>query len=301
MSDSSLINGVEMANIKTIAGVISSVDYDDWYEEYSVDFTTQSSAAIAHNDEIDLGTRNADGATVTWTAEEDDTGDTDDAIGTLEWVNGSGLKITPGTGTNTWNEGLDSPCLNVALADCIPNLTSRDVICVQAFTDEPVTPAAQYDGYAVVLYQPGADLKAVSKWLNYRTYYSSVNTRAWQVSGHPTQQSVTTYSGALSESKPRSMELVLYFTGGNAICAHSTSTDTSAVPLVDINSQRCWVQAGAVTVNTYGQSTEPAWGLKPSELRLALAAFKVSSGTAFYNYFSSVRILRLGGQNGGAG
>ena len=34
---------------------------------------------------------------------------------------------------------------------------------------------------------------------------------------------------------------------------------------------------------------------------MALVGFKVESGTSFYNYFSSVRILRLGGQNGGAG
>ena len=50
-----------------------------------------------------------------------------------------------------------------------------------------------------------------------------------------------------------------------------------------------------------GTFSEPTMAIDPSDWRLALASFKVSSGTAFYNYFSSVRILRLGGRDGGAG
>jgi len=296
MSDSSLINGVEMPNIKTISGVFSYPD--DWYEEYSVDFTTQSSAAIAHNETFSLGTRNADGATATWTAEEDDTGDTDDAIGTLEWVAGSGLKVTPATGTNTWNEGLDSPCLTVALTDCIPNLTSQDVICVQAFTEEPVTIAANHDGYGIVLYDPAADLASVSKWIYYRNYYSS-GQRLWQVSGNPNVGAGTNDAGGVA-TVPRSFEIVVYLTGGNAIGAHSTSTATSAVPLATISTNRAWAQASGDPMTTTGTFSEPTMAIDPDDWRLALMSFKVASGTSFYNYFSSVRILRLGGLGGGA-
>lgn len=271
---------------------------DAWYEEYSFDFTAQSSGAIAHNAEIGLGTRNADGATVTWTAEEDDTGDSNDAIGTLEWVSGSGLKITPAAGTNTWNEGLDSPCLTVALSSCIPNLTNRDVICVQVFTEEPVTIAANHDGYGVALYKPAADLAAVEKWLYYRNYYNS-GARLWQVSGQPASAGAQNDSGGVA-AVPRSFELVLYFSGGIGVCAHSTSTSTTVAPLATITSDRAVAQAGGGTPGTNGTFSEPSWGLDPSNLRLALMSFKVESGTTFYNYFSSVRILRLGGRDGGA-
>jgi len=287
-----------MANIKTISGVFSYPD--DWYEEYSVDFTTQSSASIAHNETFSLGTRNADGATATWTAEEDDTDDTDDAIGTLEWVAGSGLKVTPATGTNTWNEGLDSPCLTVALTDCIPNLTSKDVICVQVFTEEPVTPAANHDGYGIVLYDPAADLAAVRKWIYYRNYYHAGGQRFWQVSGDSSSGTGRNDAGGLA-TVPRSFEIVVYLTGGNAICAHSTSTATSAVPLGTISTDRAWVQASGDPMSSTGTFSEPTMAVDPADWRLALVSFKVTSGTAFYNYFSSVRILRLGGQNGGAG
>jgi len=270
----------------------------DWYVEYTVDFTTQSSAAIAHNETFSLGAQTGDGSAATWTAEEDDTGDTDDAIGTLEWVAGSGLKVTPATGTNTWNQGLDSPCLTVALSDCIPNLTSQDVICVQAFTAEPVTLAANHDGYGIVLYDPAADLASVSKWIYYRNYYTN-GARYWQVSGNPTNAAGTNDAGGVA-TVPRSFEIVAYLTGGSAICAHSTSTDTSAVPLNTISTDRAWVEAADNPLSSWGTFSEPTMAIDPDDWRLALMSFKVASGTSFYNYFSSVRILRLGGLGGGA-
>ena len=270
----------------------------DWYVEYTVDFTTQSSAAIAHNETFSLGAQTGDGSAATWTAEEDDSGDSNDSLGTLDWVAGSGLKVTPATGTNTWNQGLDSPCLTVALSDCIPNLTSRDVICVQAFTAEPVTLAANHDGYGIVLYDPAADLASVSKWLYYRNYYNN-GARLWQVSGAPQQAAYDTDAGGVS-SVPRSFEIVVYLTGGNAICAHSTSTATSAVPLETISTDRAWVQASGDPMSPYGTFSEPTMAIDPSDLRLALMSFKVNSGTSFYNYFSSIRVLRLGGLGGGA-
>ena len=272
---------------------------DAWYVEYEFDFTTQSSGSIADNAVIELGARNADGQAVNWTAEEDDDDDPAAAIGTLEWVSGSGLKITPAAGTNTWSAGLDSPCLTVALTDCIPNLTSQDVICVQVFTEEPVTIAANHDGYGVVLYEPASNLAAVSKWVYYRNYYNN-NTRLWQVAGEDANPASATTSGAVA-TVPRSFEIVVYLTGGNAICAHSTSTATSAVPLETISTDRAWVQASGDPMTSTGTFSEPTMAIDPSDWRLALASFKVSSGTAFYNYFSSVRILRLGGRDGGAG
>ena len=269
-----------------------------WYEEYTVDFTTQSSAAIAHNQAFSLGAQTGDGSAATWTAEEDDTGDTNDAIGTLDWVSGSGLKVTPAAGTNLWSAGLDTPCLTVALSDCIPNLTKRDVICVQAFTEEPVTIAANHDGYGVALYDSASDLAAVNQWVYYRNYYNS-GQRLWQVSGRPAYGAGENDAGGVA-SVPRSFEIVLYLTGGNAVCAHSTSTDTSAAPLDTISTNRAFVQIQGTYPSTTGTFVEPALGIPVSDLRLALVAFKVSSGTSFYNYFSSVRILRLGGRDGGA-
>jgi hypothetical protein len=267
-----------------------------WYEEYSFDFTTQASGSITHNDTIDLGTRAADGATVTWTAEEDATNDVDDALGTLEWVSGSGLRVTPATGvaTNT-HSSIDTPCLTVALSDCIPNLTNRDAICVQVFLDEPVTMAANHDGYGVILYKPEPTLGAVTEWLQYRTYFDW-NNRLWQVSGDAAAKSVQ--SSAILPT-PSSLEIVLYSTGGIGVCAHSTSTDVTASPLQTIADDRAIVQFGGGTPPNSGAWAE-SW-VDPATLRLALVCFKESgSGTAFYTDFSSVRILRLGGHAGGA-
>jgi len=269
-----------------------------WYEEYSFDFTTQDPGPITHNAPLTLGSRNADGAAVVWTAEEDDSGDTDNAIGELEWVSGSGLKAKPATGTDVWNK-LDTPCLNVALSDCIPNLTNRDVICVQVFTEEPIAIGSGTEGYGLELYKAAADLDSVNRWLAYRTYSSGVD-RKYQVSGHPTQTANDTIIGGIVSAVPRSFEVVFYPSGGIGVCANSASTDTAAVPMASITDNRAVVQAGTSAVNGYGVFGEPAWGLDVSDLRLALSSFSVTGDGTFYNYFSSVRILRLGGHAGGA-
>jgi len=273
---------------------------DAWHLEYTVDFTKQSAGAIAHDASIALGAQTGDGSTANWLAEEDDAaGDDNDEIGTIEWASSSnGLKITPlGTSTNI-HSSLNAPCFSVALTDCIPNFTNRDVICVQVFTAEPVTPAAAYDGYGIVLYEPGAILDDVTQWVYYRMFYNG-GARRWRVAGVAGGGTEVSDAGGLG-TVPRSMELVLYMTGGHAVAAHSTSTNTNAVPLDTIAVDPA-VVCTSVVAGTNGSFSEPSWKLVPATLRLGLSTFNDSSATdPFYNYFTSVNIYRLAGRAGGA-
>ena len=270
-----------------------------WYEEYFVDFTTQSGAALSHNDTPELGG-------VNWLVEEDDSGDTEGDLGSIEWVSGQGLKITPkGAGvepdTNV-HSAINAPCFSVAIKDCVPNLTNHDVICIQVFTDEPVTPAANHDGYGIVVYDPASDLNAVRKWICYRNFIT-VSNRVGRVSGRDGKGREQNDSGGLG-TVPRSFEIVLYTTGNGAVCAHSTSTSVSATPLSTIATDRAYVTgelpSGFGTFDGTFSTSSPTFHIDKSDMRLGLTSYKVSSSTSFFNYFQKVRILRLAGRAGGA-
>ena len=279
-----------------------------WYEEYVVDFTTQSSAAIAHNATFQLGTRADGGTAPTWLAEEDN-GDTDvdgpdgpdenDDIGTLEWVSGQGLKVTPVGSTSNSNvhDSIDAPCFSVALADCVPNLTNRDVLCVQVYTGEPVTIAANHDGYGLVLYEGNqSDLGSVVNFVYMRNYYTS-GARKWRVSGKGGSGTEASDAGGVG-AVPGVIEVVLY-PGDHAVT--STSTSTSDITPLSSSSNRGWCRAEQV-LNDAGSFSEPSWKLTKtaSGARIGLVSYKFNSGTSFYNYFKKVRILRLAGRAGGA-
>jgi hypothetical protein len=270
-----------------------------WYEEYFVDFTTQSSAAIAHNATFQLGTRADGGTAPTWLAEEDNSGDDNDDIGTLEWVSGQGLKATPIKSTSDSNvhDSIDAPCFSVALADCVPNLTNRDVLCVQVYTGEPVTIALNHDGYGLVLYEGNqTNLGSVVNWVYMRNYYTD-GARKWRVSGRYGVGTEASDSGGVS-AVPGVIEIVLY-PGDHAVT--STSTSTSDIAPLSSTSNRGWCRAEPV-LNEFGSFSEPSWKLTKtaSGARIGLVSYKHNSNTSFYNYFKKVRILRLAGRAGGA-
>jgi hypothetical protein len=236
---------------------------------------------------------------VGWLAEEDNSGDTNDDIGTLEWVNGQGLKATPISSTSNSNmhDSIDAPCLSVKLDDCIPNFTNRDVICVQVFTAEPVTIAANHDGYGIAIYEPQSDLGSVTNWVYMRNYFVSGPTRQWRVSGKGGSGTQAADSGGVA-SVPRMIEIVLY-PGDHAVTSTSTSTSVTQKPLAS-TSNRGWCRADTSVLNDHGSFSEPSWKLASNAMRLGLVSYKYNSGTSFYNYFQKVRILRLGGKDGGA-
>lgn len=275
-----------------LVGGVDAID-PAWHEEYFVDFTTQADGAIAHNATVMI-----DG--VGWLAEEDNVGDTNDDIGTLEWVNGQGLKATPISHSSDSNmhDSIDAPCLSVKLDDCIPNFTNRDVICVQVFTAEPVTIAAQYDGYGIAIYEPQADLTSVTKWVYIRNYFVNGPVRQWRVSGQGSGAGTQAADSGGVAAVPRMIEIVLY-PGQHAICSTSTSSSVTQKPLAS-TSNRGWCRADQSVLNEHGSFSEPSWKLASNSMRLGLVSYKHSSGTSFYNYFQKVRILRLGGKDGGS-
>ena len=271
-----------------------------WYEEYVVDFTTQSSAAIAHNATFQLGTRADGGTAPTWLAEEDNSGDDNDDIGTLEWVSGQGLKATPISSSSNSNvhDSIDAPCFSVALADCVPNLTNRDVLCVQVYTGEPVTIAANHDGYGLVLYEGNqSDLGSVVNFVYMRNYYTS-GARKWRVSGKGGSGTEASDAGGVG-AVPGVIEIVLY-PGDHAVT--STSTSTTDITPLSSSSNRGWCRADQAVLNNNGTFSEPSWKLTKtaSGARIGLVSYKFNSGTSFYNYFKKVRVLRLAGRAGGA-
>ena len=270
-----------------------------WYEEYVVDFTTQSSAAIAHNATFQLGTRADGGTAPTWLAEEDNSGDDNDDIGTLEWVSGQGLKVTPIKSASDSNvhDSIDAPCFSVALTDCVPNLTNRDVLCVQVYTGEPVTIVDEHDGYGLVIYEGDqTNLGSVQHWVYMRNYYTS-GARKWRVSGRHGLGTEASDSGGIS-AVPGVIEIVLY-PGDHAVT--STSTSTSDIAPLSSASNRGWCRAEQV-LNESGSFSEPSWKLTKTDsgARIGLVSYKFDSDTSFYNYFKKVRILRLAGRAGGA-
>jgi hypothetical protein len=281
-----------------LVGGVDAID-PAWHEEYFVDFTTQSSAAIAHNATFSLGVRHDGGSAPSWLAEEDNSSDGNDAIGTLEWVVGQGLKATPISSTSNSNMhgAIDAPCFSVELDECIPNFTNRDVICVQVFVAEPVTIAAQHDGYGVVIYKPETELGEVENWVYMRNYFVNGPTRQWRVSGLSDRGTQAADSGGVS-SVPRMIEIVLY-PGQHAVCSTSTSTSVTQKPLAS-TSNRGWCRAQQSVLGDDGSFSEPTWTLASNTMRLGLVSYKYNSGTSFYNYFQKVRILRLGGKDGGS-
>lgn len=273
-------------------GGVDAVD-DAWYQEYFVDFTTQTNGSIDHDDTFpELGVRADGGTAPTWLAEEDHDGSSDDGTGTLEWVD-QGLKLLPNAGTNV-HDSVDVPCFSVALTSCMPSLSQNDVICIQVFCEEPVTIAANYDGYGFLIYKPeGTNLDGVTKYAALRNYRDGLN-RIWSVSGRATQNVVTPDSGVATV--PRMLEAVLYLNAGYATFASSTSTSLTQAPHAATSHLGHCTTSATPLAGTYS----PAWDLAHDTARLGLFSLKVSSATTFYNYVSAVRILRLGGRAGGA-
>jgi hypothetical protein len=269
---------------------------DAWYEEYFVDFTTRGDASITHNTQVALGTQTGTSTTANWLPEEDNLGDDNNEIGTLEWEEGEGLKITPvGSGSHSnVHASIDAPCLSVALTDCIPNLTQNDVICVQAFCTEPVPINANFDGYGIVIYKPETNLGSVEEFVVFRNYYKDGD-REWATLGKAGSNTPQAESGV--GTVPRMIEMVFQFNGGHAVCATSISTSITQTPLA-ATSNRGHVHSETLIVA--GGSFSPTWYLTAAAARLGIYAYKVSSATSFFMNFSAVRILRLGGRAGGA-
>ena len=181
-----------------------------WKEEVNADFTTLSTQQFDHDDTFTLGG-------VTWLVEEHDGTAT---RGVVEAVSGSGIKITPtGGGSNIYTQ-LNLPLVSTKLADALASFSDEDLVCVQCFFDQDVTPAANFDGFGGVIYEPAAtgELDDVTGWFVYDKFYKDGN-QVCKIGSGPSQGVETTQTG----SAPTTIEMIYSMWSNYGTGAHSSS------------------------------------------------------------------------------
>jgi hypothetical protein len=270
-----------------------------WKEEVNADFTTLSTQQFDHDDTFTLG-----GAT--WLVEEHDGTAT---RGIVEAVSGSGIKITPtGSDTNIYKY-LRLPLVSTALGSAIAGLGDNDLICMQFFFNQAVTPAADFDGYGGLIYQPtgSGELDDIVDWFAFDTF-SAFGTQKIKVSGgtnagpSPAAHTVDygtegTYSG----SAPTTFEMTYSFQSTFGTGASSSSaSEAPAVYATSGNAGRILLNDSSA-VGRSGSLTVPTKLLTAASARCGFGAFKVGSATAFHVFLKRIRILRAAGDAGGLG
>ena len=257
-----------------------------WKEEVNADFTSLSTQSFAHDDTFTLGG-------VTWLVEEHDGTDT---RGIVEAVSGSGIKITPtGTGSDVYGQ-LNLPLVSTALASACASLSDKDLICVQLFFDQAVTPAANFDGFGGVIYEPTAsgELDDVTGWLVYDKFHKHGN-QTWKIGSGPTQGTEVIDGGAA----PTTIEMVYSFWSDSGTGAHSASASASPDPYATALDLGHCVTYTSSSITRAGTFTAPTRTITAAAARCGFGAFKVSSSTSFHVYLKSIRILRAAGDAGG--
>jgi len=259
-----------------------------WTEEVNADFTSLSTQQFDHDDTFTLG-----GAT--WLVEESDGGAT---RGVVEAVSGSGIKITPtGSGSNIYTH-LNLPVVSTKLADVCTDFTDKDLVCVQAFFSQAVTPAANFDGFGGVIYEAAdsGELDDVTGWFVYDKFYKDGN-QVWKVGSGSGQGVETNESG----SAPTTIEMVYSFWSNYGTGGHSASASTSPAPFNTTSNLGYVTTYTSSAIGRSGTFTGPTRTLTAAKARCGFGAFKVSSGTSFYVFLKRIRILRASGDAGGLG
>ena len=265
-----------------------------WKEEVNADFTSLSTQQFDHDDTFTLGG-------VTWLVEEHDGTAT---RGVVEAVSGSGIKITPNSsGTNIY-QYLRLPLVSTPLAAAISGLDDNDLICVQFFFNQAVTPALEFDGYGGLIYKDAGtgELDDVVDWLAYDTYFAgssqqikiSCGTNAGHVTDYGTQ-------GAYSGSAPTTFEITYSFQSTFGTGASSSSASTDPAPYATSANPARTLLNDSSAVGRNGSVTNPTKLITASNARCGFGAFKVGSGTSFYVFLKRIRILRAAGDAGGLG
>ena len=258
-----------------------------WTEEVVADFTSLATQQFDHDDTFSLGG-------VTWLVEAHDGSGT---RGVVEAVSGSGIKITPAaSGTNVYDK-LNLPLVSTSLSDACPSISDQDLICVQLFFNEAVTPAANYDGHGAVIYKPAAngELDDVTEWLVYDNFFKDSG-RKWKIGSRSTNGSETSNDGG---SAPTTIEMIYSFWANYGTGAHSSSTDVAPAPFAtNLHTGYCITYTSSL-VALSGTFTEPTRKIDASTARCGYGAFKVSSGTSFHIFLKRIRILRAAGKAGG--
>jgi len=258
-----------------------------WTEEVNADFTSLSTQQFAHDDTFTLGG-------VTWLVEESDGGAT---RGVVEAVSGSGIKITPeGNGSNIFNN-LNLPLVSTSLADACPSFSDQDIVCVQLFFNEAVTPVANFDGHGGIIYKPAAngELDDVDAWFVYDNFYKDSG-RKWKIGSRAGQGTETSNDAGAA---PTTIEMIYSFWANYGTGAHSASTSIAPAPFATNLDLGYCITYTSSAVGLAGTFTEPTRTIPSATARCGYGAFKVTSGTSFHVFLKRIRILRAAGDAGG--
>jgi len=323
VADYSTINGVLMADIKTIDGINAVAD--SWKEEYVADLTTLGTAAYAHDDTVAING-------VTWLVEVDPVAG-GDPEGTIS-SDGNGLTIlSDGDSVDLIRTGITAPFFSFKLEDAVPGLSDLDTIAIQVLASELSTRNNTWEGYGTALYvSHSSGLDDVTKLVHHinwcvpaadwagaydTVYWGCGGTRgaASGLSGGGTIDTDTT--SGIVDARNIALETLFNFNGQTAIVGHTGSTSTSLAPFTPFDKNRryvagdvlasvngasqAWV-SGDATVSTLNSTNPPTWSLQASTARFGIGAFTADDNDAddFSVRFTRVRVLRLGGSGGGA-
>ena len=257
-----------------------------WKEEVNADFTSLSTQSFAHDDTFTLGG-------VTWLVEESDGGAT---RGIIEAVSGSGIKITPtGSGSNIYTQ-LNLPLVSTSLSNACASLSDKDLICVQIFLDQDVTPAADFDGFGGVIYEPkpSGELDDVTGWFVYDKFHKW-GTQTWKIGSGSSQGAEAIEAG----SAPTTIEMIYSFWSNYGTGGHSASASLSPAPFATTSNLGHVTTYTSSAIGRNGTYTAPTRTLTAADARAGFGAFKVGSSTSFHVYLKRIRILRAAGDAGG--
>mgnify|MGYP003133188459 CR=1 FL=1 len=265
-----------------------------WKEEVNADFTSLSTQQFDHDDTFTLG-----GAT--WLVEEHDGTAT---RGIVEAVSGSGIKVTPtGSDTNIYKY-LRLPLVSASLASSISGLDDNDLICMQFFFTQAVTPATNFDGYGGLIYEPTAsgELDDVVDWFAFDTFHA-FGSQKIKVSGGTDGPHNADYGteGTYSGSAPTTFEMTYSFQSTFGTGASSSSASESPAPYATSGNAGRILMNDSSAVGRPGSLTVPTKLLTAASARCGFGAFKVGGSADFHVFLKRIRILRAAGDAGGLG
>ena len=257
-----------MANIKSIGGV----DYSGWEETYSIDFADyDSSGEMSDDDTISING-------VTWTA--------DVVNGTIEVKPDHGLLIVAGSSSDMFGSTFAVPRFSADVSDLVPNLSTRDVVCMQWIQSYPEDiPTANYECAGAQFWNGSTG----GGWrgMGVRQIYTG-GTKWCPMRGTTSELKVSI--GA--DDEYNAFEVVWYFTGqAGIISSPAVDVTTLSDPLV-MNSQRAYSNYMGSVAPTATEASVAGVELTISNTKVMLYAMKVSSGNDFSGLTTKFRMFK---------
>jgi len=262
-----------MTSIRSIGGV----EYSNWEEVYSIDFSDyDSEGAMVDEDQIKI-----DG--VEWQAYSS-------SYGGCKIAAGTGLILEPQVNSKMYGQAPNVPYLFAAMQDLVPNLAFNDTVCMQWVHDYTASsgdqePDANFETVGAQIWDGGTD----SSWRGLGIKGIHINELKW-----------CPFHGTVSESpnadadKYRAFEVVWNFVGQTAIVS---SPAASVVDLSDplvMKYKREWYTGAYGTNNAWVQEAASGTNRITSENACAML-YSYTEGAAargFKGIFTKFRVFR---------